>query len=222
MNKQTAEKDAPARRSMARLTPASAQRLRLAFAGTPDGFRISSADRLRVNQAAGGDRAATYGELAPTGVASLAHALKLGEHSLFYDLGSGRGSVVLHVALGLDPPVRRAVGIELSRERHEIAQRAKLRLGAAAHRARFSCDDLQTACFADATEVYVANLVFPPSLDAVLSARLAQCDGLRRVATLKPLEAVPPRMTLACRLRMPFTWAERCGVWVYERKRVWR
>ena len=208
----------------------TASLLRHAFDGAPDAFSISAADCAHVNTASTWDQhrngagAATYGEISPRGTSALIHALGVGEHSHFYDLGSGGGAVVLQVAL--ESAARAAIGIEMSRERHAIATRALQRLGKVLpevlQRARFECADLSVASWSDATEVYAANLLFPPPLNAVMSRQLAQCSGLQRVATLKPLEALPAGFALACRLKLPFTWADRCSVFVYERTRLTR
>lgn len=196
-----------------------------AFHGLSDGSCISHVDRQHVNGTCADSNAgpAAYGELLPHGVAMLLHALRIDQRSVFYDLGSGRGAVVLQAALATARP-HRCVGVELSKERHAIAWQALLRLretapdAGALERVRLSCEDLRVAAWTDdATEVYVANLLFPDALDAVLCSRLADCKALRRVATLKPLATAPPGFSLACRLKLPFSWAERCGVYVYSK-----
>jgi hypothetical protein len=200
----------------------SAALLRHAFAGAPDAFRIPPSDRARVNGHDPAASAATYGELTVAGSSTLFHALRIDEHSTFVDLGSGRGRVVLQAAL--ESTARLAVGIELSQRRHAIAQRALTRLTAThaslPRRVRFACEDIAAAAWElDATEVFVANLLFPPALNDAVARRLARAAQLRRVATLKPLDPVPPNLTFACRLKLAFSWAERCSVHVYEQRR---
>lgn len=193
--------------------------LAFAFEDAPDAYAIPQADHDRVNGGSGqAIGQATYGELLPRGVSMLIHALRLDEQSIFYDLGSGRGNVVLQAALSSRAMSCR--GVELSERRHEIALHALARLGPRlSANVRFACEDLDNASWDDATEVFAANLLFPTELDAALCRRLAGCDALRRVATLKPLTTVPRGFTLACRLKLPFTWAEKCSVFIYSRRR---
>ena len=79
------------------------------------------------------------------------------------------------------------------------------------------CADLAThGWHADATAVLCTNLLFGRELDRRVSARLARCDTLRRVATLRPLPDTSLRTV--CTVKLPFSWAERCRVYVYERR----
>ena len=190
-----------------------------AFDGAPDAFNLSEHERALFTGAS-----ATYGELDFDGVSALVHALRLNEHSTFYDLGSGRGAAVLHVAI--ESSARRSIGIELSQRRHQVAERALRRVdgrvAGVADRTAFVCADLRAVPWhLDATAVYVANLLFPPCLDAAVCRRLAESGTIDRVATLKPLEGLPGAAHLAHvgRLRVPFSWAARGHLYVYERRR---
>lgn len=204
--------------------------LRHAYNGLPDGFSIEPADRQKIQSVDGGlvdasFDAATYGEVTPKGVATLIHALHLDDTSVFYDLGSGRGVAVLQVALQSDVRVQRAVGVELSTSRHEIAVQAleglAARVPSVRERVQFICADLGKSNFyQDATEVFCTNLLFGHTLNRSLSTQLARSESLRRVATLKPLEQPDAaRLRLLCILKLPFTWASQCRVYVYERRR---
>lgn len=198
-----------------------------AFNGLPDGYDISERDRALVHASgssvAGGTvGAATYGEIASHGISTLSHALDLGPDSVFYDLGSGRGAAVLQVAL--QEEVRCAVGVELSHERHAIAAQALERLATLVphvrERARFVRGNLATeGWYRDATSVFCTNLLFGRELDRRLSAQLARCETLRRVVTMRPLATgTAARLEQVCTMKLPFSWAEQCRVYVYERR----
>ena len=205
--------------------------LHLAYDGLPDGFSIDQTDRDRVHCAGGAVTAdgsvgaATYGEVSAQGVETLIDALRLDDTSTFYDLGSGRGAAVLQVALQTRACVRQAVGIELSRERHAIAVQALRRVAVSAPRilgrADFICADLATSdWYRDATEVFCTNLLFGKELDRRLSEQLSRCETLRRVVTLRPVVEEVARVRLVCILKLgPFSWAEQCRVYVYQRRR---
>ncbi|MEM7496045.1 MAG: hypothetical protein AAF471_08010, partial [Myxococcota bacterium] len=67
-------------------------------------------------------QSSTYGEITIGGADQLLEAFDLTAKDIFYDLGSGRGQLVLHAALAT--PARKSIGIELSRMRHDEAVRA--------------------------------------------------------------------------------------------------
>ena len=87
---------------------------------------VSAADAKRVAQVGGGQNAITYGEMCPSSWSSTMAQAGLGPDDVFYDLGSGRGTLVIHAAL--EARCRRCVGVELSRERHAIAKTVASRL----------------------------------------------------------------------------------------------
>lgn len=74
-----------------------------------------------------GPKAWTYGEISYEGVARLQGLLPVhGSSGAFYDLGSGLGRMVLQVHL--EWGMGKAVGVELSLERHTRAQAAAGRM----------------------------------------------------------------------------------------------
>ncbi|MEM7496146.1 MAG: hypothetical protein AAF471_08600, partial [Myxococcota bacterium] len=72
-----------------------------------------------------GAQADAYGKLTTASADLLLNEFDLRSEDVFYDLGSGRGQLVLHAALAT--PVRKAVGIEKSRENHEKGLRVMQR-----------------------------------------------------------------------------------------------
>lgn len=71
----------------------------------------------------------TYGEFTPEGVDVLLSVLNVSHEDIFCDLGSGAGKVVMQALLERQP--KEAVGIELSEERHRLAEEARKRLWSA-------------------------------------------------------------------------------------------
>ena len=88
---------------------------------------VSAADAKRVSQIGGGQNAITYGECEVASWSAVLRELALGPNDVFYDLGSGRGTLVIQTAI--EACCRKCVGVELSRERHAIAKTVAARLG---------------------------------------------------------------------------------------------
>ena len=95
---------------------------------------VSLADAQRVNGKAGGQKAVTYGEMTEDSWRDvlLRGVGGLSAEDVFFDLGSGRGTLTLQAAL--EVPGMRCVGVELSRKRHAMAAAALRRLEAVAAR----------------------------------------------------------------------------------------
>ena len=183
--------------------------LHTAFADLRHGDDISATERARLHTQVGA--AWVHGEVTPRGTLALLHALgvddKMRAEEVLIDLGSGTGALVLAAAL-LRPKLR-AVGVELSAERHASACEARSRLareggaladaaarvtlihgdarangeGAADARIRREC--------ASATVAFVSNLLMEPRLTREIVGNLASertSPNLRAVALLTPLD----------------------------------
>eukprot|EP00873_Tetraselmis_striata_P028752 jgi/Tetstr1/449016/TSEL_036241.t1 len=118
-------------------------------------------DRQRMSalSASQGAFAWTYGELTYEGASQLQDLIGVGPEDVFYDLGSGLGRLVLQAHL--DWGVARAVGVELSAERHNKGVLAAQRLASQhaldpARRISLINGNLLTADVSDATCVYLA------------------------------------------------------------------
>jgi hypothetical protein len=141
---------------------------------------------------------ATYGELTVEGAARLFEQLDLGQHDVFYDLGSGDGKVVLLAAVLCG--VERSVGVELDPDRHSLAV-AMLSSAVAssaitsdeADRVSFvNGDAFAPRAFEGATVIYMLSNVFPPELFGRFLTSLAKLApesqrALRVIATSRAL-----------------------------------
>src|SRR5262245_39069772 len=81
-----------------------------------EGFEIPRADAQNVFKSKGSP---VYGEINHQALNKLLRHLKLGPHDVFFDLGSGVGKVITQTLL--TTRVKLAVGIELSKNRHQDA-----------------------------------------------------------------------------------------------------
>lgn len=142
----------------------------------------------------------TYGELLNDGAKVLfAHpAFHLGPKDVFYDLGSGMSRLVAEA--GVVAGVNRAVGIELSSNRHNLACAGLHNVADAMstgfpntkgrrHLEARHADILQ-ADVSDASALYVNNQCFRPELNVAIANKLSKhLKKGARIASVKELKA---------------------------------
>ncbi|KAK3262705.1 hypothetical protein CYMTET_28451 [Cymbomonas tetramitiformis] len=159
----------------------------------------------------------TYGET--TDAEFVSRLLLLKSDDVFYDLGSGRGQVVLQIAeAGL---AQKAAGIELVQRRHRIAQLTNKQLGSPAE---FTCGDILTHDASDATKVYMTNSTFEEKMNIAIATRFADITAfpnLQMVATTNRLPLGIANVTNLFLQRVsavPVNWGiERAPLFVYKR-----
>ena len=178
------------------------------------GYELDPDDDARVRAT---NSSPTYGEIMPTATDRLIEHLGMRRDDVFYDLGSGVGKVVLHVAMRA--PIRRVVGVELVRSRHRIARRVLDQVKAAglarAGECELRCADFMRTPMGDATVVYTCSTAFPTPFMNELAARLARlCTGLRWVSTQDLDEN--PWFELEDVLRLDMSWRRKSKVHVYR------
>lgn len=98
-----------------------------------------------------------YGELTQKGGNQIVENFKkyFNEDTIFYDLGSGLGKTVLHY--GLQYGIKKSVGIEYSKERHQGAIDLLEEYAKDKTNIEFYCDKIENKDFSDATVVYADN-----------------------------------------------------------------
>jgi hypothetical protein len=178
------------------------------------GYELDQADEARVLAT---HSSPTYGEIMPTATDRLIEHLAMREDDVFYDLGSGVGKVVLHVALRAS--IRRCVGVELARGRHRIARRMLDHVRATglvrARECELRCADFMRTPMGDATVVYTCSTAFSTPFMNELAARLARLStGLRWVSTQDVDDN--PWFVLEDVLRLDMSWRRKSKVHVYR------
>ena len=106
----------------------------------------------------------TYGELTQKGVDAVVSKFKkyFNSETVFYDLGSGLGKMVTHV--GVQYGIKKSVGIEYSKERHECALYIKENYLGDYNNIEFICGDFNKVGFSDATVIYMDNTAYPDAI----------------------------------------------------------
>lgn len=193
--------------------------------GGASGFDASSTDRDEIERRAG-EGAAVYGRLTDAGARLLLSWMRPGPDDVLLDVGAGDGRFL--VLAVLETAVGRALGVELSRERHRIAERARSALLALADaRARAAAARLELVCgdAADAgldleavTLAWLGCTTFSATLLGRLARRLHGCPRLRTLVTSKPL---PAGAAIGWRARaeldLATSWSPRTRCTVYAR-----
>ena len=158
----------------------------------------------------GGPSPSTYGEVTTLGARQLFYFMGMtkttacrgsdnnnnNDHKddalVFYDLGMGRGKLVVQALLELDH-VGKSIGVELSHMRHQAAlmawqtllnQHAALH-ASSSHRLGLHRGDLFQQDLMDATHIYVASLCFTDTMMTDLQVKLTGLPNLQCVASLK-------------------------------------
>ncbi len=102
-----------------------------------------------------GEKAYTYGELTVNGTNTFIESFHqyINQDTVFYDLGSGVGKMVIHI--GLQCPVKKSIGVEFSKERHEMAIQLKETYTSHKNNIELYCDSFLSYDISDATLIYV-------------------------------------------------------------------
>lgn len=191
--------------------------------GKSSGFGIGNDERKLIEEKGGNP---TYGEITPKGMAQLIEHFKLfrlDEYDTFYDLGSGIGKVATQVALTTRA---RAVGVELSPTRHNIADGIRhelLRKNILRHpnKLRFIEGNIIDVDLSDASVIFMCSTCFSDELMKKITEKISKLPQVVHVITLKELT---PHDTYDIYdffpgepFNVPTTWSDNTPVYWYER-----
>ena len=120
----------------------------------------------------GGDNAAVYGELTYDGTNTYIEYFKkyINRDTVFYDLGSGLGKMVLHMGLQCD--IKKSIGIELSKERYKISKELKENHAPNKNNIEFYCESFLSYDIDDATLIYCDTRMYDDTLTQQLYDRI--------------------------------------------------
>lgn len=110
------------------------------------------------------DLKTTYGELKKIGVDNLYNFIKtkmdINQDSIFYDIGSGNGKIVLHLSLISD--FGKLIGVEIDKVRYLYSELIRNNINKEDN-VKFINDDIRNIDFSDASFVFVNDLLFDES-----------------------------------------------------------
>lgn len=158
--------------------------------------------------------ASTYGELTENGLHKLMQNINI-KNKVFYDLGSGKGNVVLYAARNY-PSLKKCKGIELHNVRHEEAlQKLKEEQETIQKKVSFTQGDILKEHIGDGDIFYISNLCFPETVNEEIYKKLNK--------EMKPNSCVFCSKPL-CKKRKSFvnrtvkqTWWENSDVYKYKK-----
>ena len=130
------------------------------------GFKIGKADELCFQEK---NYNSTYGELTKSGACQLFANYPM-RNKVFCDLGSGTGNV-LHYVLSMFPALKKSIGLELSRERHEIAIE-KYNKYISTNKMELYNMDLLDFPVSNCDYIYISNLCFPEHLNKSIGKKI--------------------------------------------------
>lgn len=182
-----------------------------------NGFSISGAEREFIEKSGGNP---TYGEILPSSLAQLIEKLQLTKYDTLFDLGSGAGKVCIQVALS--SPAK-AVGIELSKTRCELAQKIKQQLIEAGiltdiHKLQFIEGNIKDYDLSPGTVFFMCSTCFSDELMKELTHQFLKIPHTIKIVTLRELPLDHDnRFRLIDTLNLPMSWSNGSSVYVYQR-----
>ncbi len=172
-------------------------------------------------QAKGGN--STYGEITPGALTAILQRLAITKKDVLYDLGSGTGKVVMQSYLEF--PFKKVVGIELSAQRYNQAQRALYGLKSRGlvdkkRSISFIEGDIVETPYADATVVYLCSTCFSDDLMTKLAEKFSRLKKGARIVTLKQIPHPNKyKLELIDESRQAMSWStpEGSPVYIYKK-----
>lgn len=170
------------------------------------GYTIPEEERDFIISAGGHPQ---YGEIPYDSAAHILSDLNLSKQDVFYDLGCGVGKLVHQVYL--TTPVKRSVGIELSKTRFNIAESCRKQTTIDDHTTTgrdliFLNQNINATNFSDATVCFISGLTFPPQLIQSIMDRLSTIEHNVRVISVLPLPE-HKQFKLLKTYQVPMSWA---------------
>jgi hypothetical protein len=163
--------------------------------------------------------APTYGEITFEALESLFKDLKVTKNDVFCDLGCGVGKACAQSLL--TTPIRKSIGVELSKTRISDAERAKERLQKKRKLGKKEFilreGNILDTNLDDVTIVYMASTCFSDELMKKVTGKLAENKNKLRVLTLKQLPG-HDKFVYVKTYHLPMTWASNTPVYLYELK----
>lgn len=179
------------------------------------GYEIDKKDEKLIRSSKGSP---VYGEITQKSLEKLFDYLKINKEDILYDLGSGVGKVVLLAAI--NTPVKKAIGVEISKERFlkakEALKNAQSFFLDIDKRASFINESLLDVNLKKASIIYTCSTAFSFSFMKELTKYLGQFKHHFRLVSLQELPENKFFKELE-NLKLDMSWIKKTPVHVYER-----
>jgi precorrin-6B methylase 2 len=190
----------------------------------PNGYKISPRDRRQIDPEGKG---AVYGEILFNSVSIILDAIEITKDDTFIDLGSGTGKIVMQVAL--TRPIKKAIGIEISRERFETSIQAKAYIMANMIEEERRIWDKKVAFFHgdilkhpldDVSCAFMCSTCFRDEVIDSCAERLLTCTNLRAVASMVRFSnELEKEYDLYHQGKISTSWSETSKIYYYRPKK---
>jgi precorrin-6B methylase 2 len=183
-----------------------------------NGFDIDEKEIIIFNKTGG---SSVYGEITYVGVKELIKHMGLTNKDIFYDLGSGTGSMVFQI--GLETAVKKSNGIELSKTRHSHALSTYNKISRDysdydISNVYLKKGDILNKKYNDATVVFTDSVMFSEHFMTELSTKLSNIPKLRMILSCKLFDNIPNGFEYVKTINVNCTWMkEKTSVNIYER-----
>ncbi len=156
-----------------------------------------------------------YGEITLNGTNMIVEKFKehFNKDTIFYDLGSGLGKMVLHI--GLQYKVKKSIGIEYSKERDNGAQYLKNMYAKECDNIIFIKGNMLDIDISDATVIYIDNTAFNDEMmEKVFNKLQENCLLLYK----KHLNFLPEKYTQKLHQRVTErTYGDHTLMWLFKK-----
>lgn len=179
------------------------------------GYEIDKSDEKLIRKFKGSP---IYGEITQKSVEMLYEYLSINKDDVLYDLGSGVGKVVLQVAI--KTPIKKAIGIEISKERYDgslqALSNAKNFFNSIDKKVKFINDSLLNIDLKNASIIYTCSTAFSQGFMKEMTNYLGLYKHPFRLVSLQEL---PDNKLFKLEevLKLDMSWIKKTSVHVYQR-----
>ena len=163
--------------------------------------------------------APTYGTITYEGVEIISKALCLTPNDVFYDLGSGIGSLCTQIFM--NTPVKKVVGIEYLKDRHEEAVRIKQKIESVYperfeqnRSIVFECADFTQCDWNTATVILACSTCYDKSVLERIVKKVNDLQSVRYVISQRML--FDDHLEIVNILQLPCSWYKACNFNIYK------
>ena len=162
--------------------------------------------------------ALTYGELTPEGFKSILNKLKkmgFKEPLVLADLGSGMGKIpIMAVHYG---DAKKAVGVELAKERHDtaVSMKSKLSQEYQDKLTFINGDLLKDIVLNEFNVIFISNLCFSAEVNDKIAEKLKELKLGAYVFCSKDINA--PHLKFLENIKVKMTWTQNSDLKIYQR-----
>mgnify|MGYP006427492525 CR=1 FL=1 len=160
-----------------------------------------------------------YGEIKFDAIFEIIKNINFEEDDVFLDLGCGIGRFCLEIFL--TTKIKKVIGVELERNRFNIAQETKNKLqkylskkNKSTRELLFYNENINNFDINQANVIYLCSLCFPQKLIQIITNKLEEHPRLKAVISFNKLNT--PSLKLKNKITIPTTWSNNETIYFYS------